>query len=99
MENGIDAVDMILEVIEKVFRSDDIAQFALGDIAPLVAIPQPVADNQVGQSPRLQPRNEIGADKPCPACYDNHARVLLLPKYMSLPQAQAGIARNSPAGG
>src|SRR5687768_17904110 len=99
MKSGVDAVDMILEVIEKIFRPDDIAQFTLGDIAPFVAVPQPVADDQIGQSPSLQARNEIGADKPGPACYDNHACILLLPKYMPVPPAQAGIARDSPASG
>ena len=53
MKDRLDVLRIIAEKGGKVVRRDDIRQFALRDILPLVVMTQYVADDDVAVAPRL----------------------------------------------
>src|SRR3546814_13117804 len=62
MEDGLDRAAVAVEPGGQDSRVDDLDDGVLGDIAPLLALPQPVADDHPG-APVAESGHEVGTDE------------------------------------
>jgi hypothetical protein len=72
MKHRLDGAAMVGEEIEQLLRRQDVGQLSFGDVAPLVALAEVVAEHQVGAAARLEGGQQVGADEAGPAGDDDH---------------------------
>ncbi len=73
MKHGIDRAALSLQKIEQRFGGQDSHEVALGNVSPLVALTQAVANNDLGFAASLQGSHNVGTDESSAAGNDDHA--------------------------
>ncbi len=70
------APTLVAEKCREPLGRDDGGELALGEVAPFVAVAEPVADDEIMPSARLERSDQIGADETGAAGDEDHRACL-----------------------
>src|SRR5262245_45951490 len=89
MKHRLDLASKALEPREQAFDRHDVAEIALGDIAPFVASAEVVDDHNIGTAGFVEGRPEDRADKPAAAGNHQHQAASSLERALATRAASA----------